>query len=305
MDGMIEQISNRLYQVTLFPKITGFDNFICAWVHKGSPSFVVDPGPSATSRQLLKALQDLNILHLDYILITHIHIDHAGAVSELADVFPDAKIVCHPAGIPHLKDPSRLWEGSLKTLGDIGKAYGPILPVAGERLVDAEGFNADNIISILTPGHSPHHASYEFGDHLFAGEAGGVFEQQSPDSFYLRPATPPRFFLNVSINSIDLLMGRDPTTICYGHYGVTHDAKEMLAKHRDQLLLWNRIMGEEIGNFHEKEFVRTCMDRLLKDDPLLQGFFRLDADQKEREIFFLTNSIRGFALSLTDSTDNA
>jgi glyoxylase-like metal-dependent hydrolase (beta-lactamase superfamily II) len=298
MDAPIKQISKDLYQVTLVPPIPGFNDFICSWVHKGSPSFVVDAGPSATSRQLLTALEDLDVRHLDYILITHIHIDHAGAVSDLARVYPDAAIVCHPAGIPHLEDPVRLWEGSVKTLGDVGKAYGPLQPVPGGRMVDAEGFTADNISAILTPGHSPHHASYQFGETLFAGETGGVFEAQPQGGFYLRPATPPRFFMDVSINSINLLMETDAEAICYGHYGISHDVKKMLATHRDQLQLWNRIISEEMGSFDDPDFTRTCIDRLLRDDPLLQGFSRLDEDKKERERFFFTNSIKGFALSL-------
>ena len=112
-------------------------------MHKGSPAFIVDAGPSATAPQLLAALEDLDIRHLDYILITHIHIDHAGAVAELSRAYPDAAIVCHPAGIPHLEDPVRLWEGSVKTLGDVGKAYGPLQPVPGGRMVDADGFTAE------------------------------------------------------------------------------------------------------------------------------------------------------------------
>jgi len=104
--------------------------------------------------------------------------------------------------------------------------------------------------------------------------------------------------MDVSINSINLLMETDAEAICYGHYGISHDVKEMLATHRDQLQLWNKIISEEMGSFDAPDFTRTCIDRLLRDDPLLQGFSRLDEDKKERERFFFTNSIKGFALSL-------
>ncbi|MCP4694015.1 MAG: MBL fold metallo-hydrolase, partial [Desulfobacterales bacterium] len=98
----IEMLSDRLGLITLTPPIPGFDDFIAAWLYKGEDAtFVVDVGPSATADGLLNALEELGVKRLDYILLTHIHLDHAGAAGEMTRRFPDARIVCHKAGIPH------------------------------------------------------------------------------------------------------------------------------------------------------------------------------------------------------------
>jgi len=132
------KIEPNLYQIPLLPPIAGFHFFFSAWLHIGSPRFLLDPGPSVTIHQVADILEDLGVTHLDYILLTHIHLDHAGGVSELASRFRKTPVICHPGAIPHLVDPARLWEGTLKTLGDIGKAYGPIQPLSPERITGAE-----------------------------------------------------------------------------------------------------------------------------------------------------------------------
>ena len=80
MSTKINEISNNLYLITLTPPIPGFNNFIGVWLYKGKRTFIVDVGPSVTTNGLLEALQDLKVQHLDFILLTHIHIDHAGGI---------------------------------------------------------------------------------------------------------------------------------------------------------------------------------------------------------------------------------
>jgi len=126
----------------------------------------------------------------------------------VAAAFPDTPIICHDKARPHLIDPEKLWQGTVKTLGDTGRAYGKIEPVPEKYLISAQNFSTPVIQTFLTPGHAPHHISFITRDGiLFAGEAGGVnidFHETDP---YLRPATPPKFFMETSIASIDLLLG--------------------------------------------------------------------------------------------------
>jgi len=295
MNARIMEVSRKLYLIVLSPPIEGFDDFISVWLYKGSPSFIVDVGPAVTVRQLLTALKELGVHGLDYVLLTHVHIDHAGGVSDFSAVFPETPVICHGSAIPHLIDPSILWEGSLKTLGRIARAYEPFKPVHADRLVNAEDFSSNSVVPILTPGHSPHHVSYQFQEYLFAGEAGGVF---IPESEYLRPATPPRFFLETSVESIDRLIERDSRFICYGHVGMSPNCREMLEKSRSQLFRWERVIEEEIEKFNQEHFLTSCMDRLLQEDPLLSGFYGLNPAKREREQYFLKNSIRGFGLAM-------
>ncbi|MBW1892565.1 MAG: MBL fold metallo-hydrolase, partial [Deltaproteobacteria bacterium] len=133
MDARITQFSNNLFLITLPPPIPGFNDFICVWLYKGSISFIVDVGPSVTVPDLIKALNDLDITCLDYIFLTHIHLDHAGGIGEIAEHFSLTPVICHAAAISHLVDPSKLVAGTIKTLGDTGRAYGPIKPVPKNR----------------------------------------------------------------------------------------------------------------------------------------------------------------------------
>ena len=92
-------------------------------------NILIDPGPSSAIPSLACALDELNISNLDWILLTHIHIDHAGGVGLLISQYPSAKVLVHHRGIRHLANPERLWQGSVNTLGDLAHLYGEIVPV--------------------------------------------------------------------------------------------------------------------------------------------------------------------------------
>jgi glyoxylase-like metal-dependent hydrolase (beta-lactamase superfamily II) len=287
------EVSPDLYLVPLDQDIEGFTDFISAWVYKGEKTLLVDVGPAATVPRLVRTLNTLNIRHLDAILLTHIHIDHAGGLGDLIIQYP-APVICHGAAINHLEDPTRLWEGSLKALGQTARTYGPIKPVERNLLVDANGFSDYGITPILTPGHSPHHVSYQIGPFLFAGEAGGVFIDLSGGEFYLRPATPPRFFLETNIQSIEALLKIDHNMLCYGHFGMTRNTPQVLEAHRQQMLTWAEVIQREMMENPSDGIAERCMARLLEEDPLLSGWRKLGPAIQERERFFLRNSINGF-----------
>jgi len=288
------QMTPSLYLIPLDQELTGFRSFISAWLYRGEKTFLVDPGPAATIHRLIHALEDLSVNRLDAVLLTHIHIDHAGGIGEVARHFRHTPVVCHASAIKHLVDPSRLWEGSLKTLGDTARAYGPIRPVPADRIVDADRYPDPAVIPIATPGHAVHHVSYRVGRILFAGEAGGVFRQGDGGRYYLRPATPPRFFLETSIRSIESLMAVPHEGLCYGHFGLTQDTPGILEAHKAQIYRWARVIGRQRQQDPGTGLVRRCMARLLAEDPLVADFHRMDPDVRERERQFITNSIRGF-----------
>ncbi|MFO8084595.1 MAG: MBL fold metallo-hydrolase [Desulfobacterales bacterium] len=300
----IEQVAENLFLITLNPEMRGFENFIGVWLYKGKINFIVDVGPSATAPGLIKALESMGIAELDYILLTHVHIDHAGGIGEVAAFFDQTPIVCHQAGIRHLVKPARLWEASVKTLGPVAQAYGPMKGVDEKRFVDAESFRSEMIASILTPGHSPHHVSFLTGPFLFAGEAGGVSLSVSPDHHYLRPATPPKFFLETNVKSIEAMIDREPEMICYSHFGIKDDAAGMLLKHKKQIYQWENIIRDELESSPKKNCIPDCLNLLLQHDKNLAGFFAMAQPTQERECGFLINSIRGFIGYFESLTNN-
>ncbi len=129
----ITEVRPRLYLIGLEQKIERFGIFIGSWVYDGEVKFLVDPGPKASVDQLLEGLKILRIKRLDFIFLTHIHIDHAGGTGILVNHFPESKVICHESGIPHLISPQKLWEGAKKVLGDLALKYGEIEPVPEEH----------------------------------------------------------------------------------------------------------------------------------------------------------------------------
>ncbi|MFN2256994.1 MAG: MBL fold metallo-hydrolase, partial [Desulfuromonadaceae bacterium] len=187
----------NLHQVYLDQKnLTGFRNFINAWIYTDArKAFVVDPGPLSTIPVLIDALQQRGVEHLDYILLTHIHIDHAGGTGELVRRFPHTRVICHPAGVKHMLEPQALWDGSLKVLGKVAQEYGEIVPVPAENihlqstLEDRAKLDDPRIEILHTPGHASHHLSFMLDNLLIAGEVAGV-GCDTPVGNYMRPATP-------------------------------------------------------------------------------------------------------------------
>ena len=289
----IRKLDTKLFLVALSPPLPGFDSFIGIWVYTGPPSFVVDVGPAATSEALLKALETIGVRRLDYLLLTHIHIDHAGGIGEVAAAYPEARIVCHAKGLPHLVQPERLWQGSLKSLGSTAEAYGAIRAVASDRVTDADTLEDTRIQVVPTPGHSPHHISFVMDDLLFAGEAGGVC-LAAEGRPYLRPATPPRFFMDVTLASIDRLITGAPRKIAYSHFGLFREATLLLQSHHRQLLLWEEVIGRVMADTRTDDLIRTCLARLRQADTRLAPLSTMPVLERKREEGFLRNSIRGF-----------
>jgi glyoxylase-like metal-dependent hydrolase (beta-lactamase superfamily II) len=287
------QFNSDLYLIPLAQDLPGFDAFINAWLVTGNRNYLIDPGPSVTIKKLVSILHSLDIHHLDAILLTHIHIDHSGGIGDFSKWFPDTPVVCHAIAVDHLADPARLWAGSLKILGETARAYGPISPVPRARVVAAQAFSDPDIEIVLTPGHAVHHVSYLLNGNLFAGEAGGVY-RELPGGYYLRPATPPKFYLETSLASITALEQIDCRRMCFGHYGMTEKPGELLKAHRKQLQWWAGEIEKLTSNSENTDLVKHCLDTLLKKDPLLAGWKDFTPSERRRELQFMANSVRGF-----------
>jgi glyoxylase-like metal-dependent hydrolase (beta-lactamase superfamily II) len=283
---------NRCALVEVKQRIPGFDQFIGSWVYHGEINFVVDVGPANSVSELVQTLLQMNVKGIDYVLLTHIHIDHAGGLGQFLEHFPKARVVCHEKGIRHLVDPSKLWEGSRIVLGEIAEAFGPFKPVQGDMCIPHKKAHIENLVIIETPGHAPHHLSFSYKGDLFAGEAGGNYYSVQ-DTDYLRPATPPRFFLDVFLGSVDRLMALEGQRICYAHFGQAPDSRLMLGRFRTQVLRWKEIIQKEMSAGSD-DLIGRCMDRLLEHDPDLKAFVLMDPDMQKRERFFMANSVRGY-----------
>lgn len=242
---------------------------------------------------------ELNISpdEIDYLILTHIHIDHAGGTGTALRYMPRAKVLAHSQALRHLADPTQLWEASLKTLADLALQYGIIEPVPVDRMAAAADLMpidlGRNIILdvYLTPGHASHHLSLfdRTSGILIAGEAAGVCVNGS-----LRMATPPPFRLDETLSSIDRLISLQPDALCYGHFGCYENAVERLRMARSKLIRWYDTVGSAARQGKSAEEILML---LRSQDQGLNYLDSLDQDAYRREHDLLINTINGLSQS--------
>ena len=296
----IQRIRDNLYLIDIDQSLEGFRKFISAWLYRVNGStLLVDPGPASTIPYLVERLEELGICTIDYVLLTHIHLDHAGGTGQLLQHFPGAKVNCHPRGIPHMVAPQKLWEESKKVLGKVAEAYGEMAPVPESCISFRDSIRIGDVFVevIETPGHAAHHVSYRVGDILFAGEVGGVYVPLD-DGFYVRPATPPPFQHDTFRESIAKAGALDVSLVCLGHYGCRQDDANLFERARRQLDFW--VTTVERHHYAGSEpFAEVVLADLIAKDPDMKGWHSLPKDIQARERHFCFNSIRGIRMYLT------
>lgn len=276
--------------------MTGFRHFVASWLYAGHDVVVlVDPGPASAIPALCSALEERGVRTLDTILLTHVHLDHSGGVGHLLRRYPAARVICHPRGIPHLVDPTKVWNVSLENLGEIAEMYGkpdpvPEICIGFEEKIRIGGLT---VVSMETPGHAPHHLAFRLDGALFTGEAAGIFFPLA-DSYYLRVGCPPGGFDYPAYRrSLEQMRSVDASMLCFGHYGYTLDARKALDLALGQLDLWmhtaRKHSGEPGGAFEKK-----VREELLATDPGIARFGNLPDDVRTREHWHLLHSIAGF-----------
>lgn len=198
---------------------------------------LIDVGTSSCLDTLWQYLSALNIDNslIDYVIVTHVHLDHAGAAGSLLKALPNAKLIVHPRGARHMIDPSRLIAGAQAVYGDEGfqQQFGDVLPVPAEKVIEADDqFRLDwrgrEWVFIDTPGHARHHFCVydQLSSGIFSGDTFGVSYPPLSNlnrSFMMPTTTPIQFDPTALHASIDKLMAFQPKKIFLTHYGVIQD----------------------------------------------------------------------------------
>jgi glyoxylase-like metal-dependent hydrolase (beta-lactamase superfamily II) len=218
---------------------------------------LIESGPGSTIPELGKGLKNLGFSFNDItdILLTHIHLDHAGAAGWLAR--KGAKIHVHEVGAPHMLKPERLLISATRIYGDLmEQLWGKFIPVPEENLITLAGDGEIEIQNLRfnfleTPGHASHHLSYIFEGTCFSGDVGGV---RLPGPPFLRlPTPPPEFHIEKWNESVNKLIEADITRIAPTHFGIFEDATWHLKKLQRTLVDIERWIEDTLPNTRNNE----------------------------------------------------
>ena len=274
-----------------------FGKFVSSWLIQDAARdqvFLVETGPAVSTPYLLENLKAMGVTKIDYVICTHIHLDHTGGLGHFIQAYPNAKIIAPSKGRPHLESPERLWEGSLKVLGDVAELYTKPLPIATDAFLDL-GCLPAGLTRCPTPGHAPHHDSYlyELGGLkiLFNGDAGGVCFPIEGEEPYQRPTTPPRFYYEEARVSLRAAEKLNADILCFPHYGAFDHVSDLLQRSLDQIDRWWEWVAEGKAKGLSKEEIVTF---LLARDPYLRNIEKLPEGEPQRERHFMMQSIAGF-----------
>ena len=233
----------------------GNDRVICAYEING---VIVDPGPERSVQTLLDALDPVEPRAL---LLTHIHLDHAGASGALASRFPDLKIYVHENGAPHLADPTKLLKSARRLYGDeMDLLWGEVLPVPEEQITALSGGETVEGFQVAyTPGHASHHVAYLSDEgEAFVGDVAGV--RIPPSETTLAPTPPPDIDVEAWLDSIGTVAAWNPEALCLTHFGPVTQVEQHLHAVRTALLE-QADLARRAG---EEEFIRE-VERAGKD----------------------------------------
>jgi len=269
-----KQLSEHLYIIDLKP--TGVENFIASYVLQGTKATaIIETGPTCSIPNLLTGLNEINIKNddIDYIMVSHIHIDHAGGAGTLMQHLPNAKLVVHPRGAPHIINTEKLWQQSQQVLGEVATAYGKIEPVPRDRVITPQNgtvFDLGNSVQVKvleTLGHASHHLGYydNDGQGIFQGDAAGIY---FPNLDATIPTAPAPFHLEMTLASLEKLAQLQPKKLYYTHYGPADNAVERLTRYEQQLQLWANVVSEAMKR---GDTIQETYEHILQADPQMKA----------------------------------
>jgi glyoxylase-like metal-dependent hydrolase (beta-lactamase superfamily II) len=276
-------IDNRLYGIPKWGSVYLIDE---------AEKALIDAGPATSVSTVLEGIKKIGVRpeDINYLIVTHIHLDHAGGAGVLLRDMPQAQVVVHHKGARHLVDPTRLVDSVTEAQGEKAmRLFGEVVPIAAERVRSVRG---DEIIRlgekqvlrfIDAPGHAWHELCvYESRNSgLFGGDAIGISVVENE---VLLPVTPqPSFDLELYLDTLERLMALKASVIYFAHFGVSDKVQESLQSARDKLQAWDKIVAEAIA---EKGFGRAA------EEFKAQLYLELEPVRKRKSLYkYLTDGI--------------
>jgi glyoxylase-like metal-dependent hydrolase (beta-lactamase superfamily II) len=288
--------------------VTAIDTVMCgqervtsAYLLEADEPAIVETGPTTSLEALSEGLDALGIGRQDlaHVVVTHIHLDHAGGAGAVAERYPRATVWVHERGAPHLADPAKLVASAGRIYGQDGlrSLFGEVHPVPSERLRsigdgDVISLGGRELGVMYTPGHAGHHVCLvdSRSRAVFVGDALGVF---LPDVRVLRPATPPpEFDLELAIASIGRVAQADPSVILFSHFGPADEVQELCEVAVRRLREWTGVVEEAMRSTDRVEDVVGALEGRAEPE------LRAERQGAPRERYELLSSFHMNALGI-------
>jgi len=261
-----------------------------AVIHGPAGVTLIDPGPSTTIANLRRALgrKGIRLSDVRQILLTHIHLDHAGAVGTLVRENPAIEVFVHEKGARHMIDPSKLLSSATRLYGaDMERLWGEFLPVPPDRIRALKGEETivagDRQLNVAyTPGHASHHLSFfdPSSRVAFVGDVAGI--RRGERLCVMPPTPPPDIDLDAWSASEDRILAWEPDTLFLTHFGPFHGPRLHFTDMMDRLALWSRIARRLLADpaLHEKRKLSTFVDEAMLE--LRRNVGEQEAEQYSR-----------------------
>jgi glyoxylase-like metal-dependent hydrolase (beta-lactamase superfamily II) len=241
----ITPLGGDVYEIDT--RMAGYSGITAGYLILSDRPCLVEPGTSGSAPVVQAALRDLGVGPEDLasVVVTHIHLDHAGGVGDIAGMYPRAEIVVHEKGARHLADPSRLMRSARMVYGDsLDTLFGELKPTDAARIRAVEDTGVIDLgggrrlESHYSPGHAKHHVGLmdsQTGD-LYVGDAAGIYIPETAD---VRPATPPPDFdLDTALDSLGKFRALGPQRLLFAHYGPVREVQDTLERSAEELRIW-------------------------------------------------------------------
>ncbi len=275
-------------------RMSGYAGITSAYLVRAERPCLVETGTATSAAVVRDGLEQLGVGPDDLatIVVTHIHLDHAGGVGTLARMFPGAQVVVHERGARHLVDPERLMASARRVFGNVlDDVFGLLEPTDAARVVAlGEVGSIDlgggrTLSAFHAPGHAQHHLGLvdsATGD-LYVGDAAGVYVPETAD---LRPSTPPPDFdLDLAVTSLHRFRDVAPSRLLFSHFGPVHDVAGSLERAEEELRLWVELVRQTRANALDLDHaVQRVTEKTaeryaayLADESVLEKFEHLNA----------------------------
>jgi glyoxylase-like metal-dependent hydrolase (beta-lactamase superfamily II) len=242
---LVTSLGHEVYQIDT--RMAGYHGITAGYLIRSDRPCLVETGTAPSAPVVRDALAALGVGPGDLatVVVTHIHLDHAGGVGDIAAMFPAADVVVHEFGARHLADPSRLMASARMVYGDeLDGLFGALAPTPADRIRSVERTGmidlgaGRRLDSHYSPGHAKHHVGLidSVSGDLYVGDAAGIYIPETGDQ---RPATPPPDFdLDVALESLRMFAAMQPSRLLFSHYGPVGAVAEALERSAEEIMVW-------------------------------------------------------------------